>query len=385
MGVRGRPRVAESVVWPGLVAVSRGASFREAAVLCGVSHMTLRRRWVEQSGAMLRPRKPRSGSLQLQDRIDIQTGLSHGESFAEVGRRIGFSRGTVGREVNANGGRDGYRAMRAEQAAVERASRPKPPWWIKRDWLWETVIEWLRLRWSPEQIASRLRSEHPDDPDWWVSHESIYQAIYVQGKGELRAELVKCLRQSRPRRGRKRRAHTTGSKIKDMVNISQRPAEVEARAVPGHWEGDLIIGVDGKSAVATLAERATRFGVLIKLDDKTAPHVADRIASYFANAPAALVESLTWDQGTELADHQRLAKETGLKVFFCDPHSPWQRGTNENFNGLVRQYLPKGTDLSKHSQQDLDNIADEINGRPRKTLNWQTPYEEITRLVAATA
>ena len=218
-----------------------------------------------------------------------------------------------------------------------------------------------------------------------MSHESIYQAIYLQAKGTLRTELIKCLRQSRPRRGRSGRAHSAGSKIKDMVNIAERPAEIEDRAIPGHWEGDLIIGAGGASAVATLAERASRFGVLIKLDNKTATHVAERTSNYFANAPAELVKSLTWDQGTELADHKRLAAQTGLDVYFCDPHAPWQRGTNENYNGLVRQYLPKGTDLSEYSQEDLDYIADEINDRPRKTLNWETPHERITDLVAATA
>lgn len=321
----------------------------------------------------------------MQDRIDIQIGLGRGDSFAEIGRQLGFSRGTISREVNANRGRDSYQALRAEQRAVDNASRPKPQWWIERDWLWDLVMKRLRKRWSPEQIASRLRTEHPDDPDWWVSHESIYQAIYVQAKGALRTELIKCLRQSRPRRGRSGRAHSSGSKIKDMINISERPAEVENRAIPGHWEGDLIIGADGASAVATLAERASRFGVLIKLDNKTATHVAERTSSYFANAAPELVKSLTWDQGTELADHKRLAAQTGLNVYFCDPHSPWQRGTNENFNGLVRQYLPKGTDLSQYSQQDLNHIANELNGRPRKTLNWQTPYERIIDLVAATA
>lgn len=384
MGV-GRPEIPLSVVWPGLVAVSHGYSFKEAGGLCGVSHMTLRRRWVDHGGGMLRARKPRPGSLGLQDRIDIQTGLGRGDSFAEIGRCIGFSRGSIGREVNANGGRDAYRALPAQNRGDDNARRPKPQWWVVRDWLWDQVKQWLRKHWSPEQIAARLRTEHEDDPQWWVSHESIYQAIYVQPKASLRAELIKCLRQSRSRRGRTGRAHSSQSKIADMVNISQRPAEVEDRAIPGHWEGDLIIGAKGASAVVTLAERTTRFGVLIKLDNKSAAHVAERISSYFANAPAELVKSLTWDQGTELADHKRLAADTGLDVYFCDPHSPWQRGTNENFNGLARQYLPKGTDLSQHTQTDLDAIANELNGRPRKTLNWHTPHERITDLVAATA
>jgi IS30 family transposase len=289
----------------------------------------------------------------------------------------------VSREVAANGGREEYRAWRAHQRARDQARRPKTPK-LACPRLAAQVGAWLHEWWSPVQISRRLRTEFPGDPMMRVSHETIYQALYVQGRGELRRELARCLRTGRARRRPRGRDGRSGH-IKDMVLISERPAEATDRAVPGHWEGDLIIGKDCRSAVGTLVERTTRYVLLLHLPDgRDARLVEQAMREAITALPAGLGRTITWDQGIEMSCHADFTIATGIPVYFCDPHAPWQRGSNENTNGLLRQYLPKGTDLSVHSAADLARIAASLNNRPRKTLGFMKPSEKLAEFLALT-
>ena len=383
----GRSRLPFAVLRPAFVALAGGATQVEAASLAGISSRTLARRVAEEDVSMenLRRSSCPERSLSMSEREEVLLGIERGESNSVIAARLGRHRSTIWREIRAVGGRGSYRLLRAQTGAEQRARRSRPCWTDARPELWARVQELLRDRWSPQQISMQLRIERPNDPSWCVSHESIYQAIYVQAKGELRKELTRCLRTQRDRRRPQSRVVKGGSKIPGMVNISQRPPEVEDRAVPGHWEGDLIIGKAAASAVATLVERSTRFLILVRLDSKHADHVATQLADAMGRLPEALRRTLTWDQGTEMTAHAKFSIATGAKVYFCDPHSPWQRGTNENTNRLVRDFLPKGSDLSVHSQADLDHIADLLNTRIRETLNWKTPAYHFDQLVATAA
>ncbi len=383
--VMAKPRVSPWVLSEAGRLLRSGLGQVEVAAAVGIGYSTLLRYLSNDDVAMFQERTRRPGSLTLAQREEIRVGIEHRWSDTEIAARIGCARSTVWREIARNGRRHGYRAAVADNQAARLACRPKQGWTVERPQVWARVQELLLTKkWSPQQISRTVRSEHPGEPQWCVSHEAIYQAIFVQAKPELRKQLAACLRSGRARRVQHGRASRGGNGIVGMINISERPAEADDRAVPGHWEGDLIIGAYGRSAVATLVERSTRFGMLIKIDSKNAAHVADRIAEHVVTLPEHLARSITWDQGTELADHARLTVETGVPVYFCDPHSPWQRGSNENWNGLVRQFLPKGTDLSMHTQDELDDIAALLNERPRMTLEWQTPAERFERLVATT-
>lgn len=331
----------------------------------------LARRWVGQS-----PRR-----LSFAEREEIFAGICRGQSDSQIARSLGRHRSTVGREIARCGGRRRYRPLRAERIAGRLARRPKATKLAGCPRLLAAVQQGLGRRWSPQQISARLRREYPCDPQMRISHETIYRSLYVQARGELRRQLTANLRTGRRARRPRGRVETRG-RIVDMVPIAQRPPEADERRVPGHWEGDLLVGKQGRSYIATLVERQTRYVLLARLGaDRSSEHVIDALRTRIADLPAHLLRSLTWDQGKELSAHSRLSQATGIEIYFCDPHSPWQRGSNENTNGLLRQYLPKGTDLAIHSQADLDTIAAELNGRPRQTLDWATPAERMDALL----
>jgi transposase, IS30 family len=326
--------------------------------------------------------------LTLLEREDIAWLHDRGVGPRAIGRVIGRDPSTVSRELrrNLSPSPRRYRPFAAQIRADGRACRGRPRKLARGSPVRAEVVRLLRADYSPGQIAGRLRREHPGDTTMQVSHETIYQALFVQGKGSLRAEVEEAVRCGRARRRRPRMGNHTGrARIAGMIAISDRPAEADDRAVPGHWEGDQVVGKDGHSAVLTLAERASRFAMIIALPDgRTAGKAADALAARILTLPAALRRTLTWDQGSEMARHAAFTIATGIPVYFADPHSPWQRGTNENTNGLIRYYLPKGTDLSGYSQADLDAIAGKLNTRPRRTLDYRTPAEALNDLLVAT-
>jgi len=364
---------------------SRGKSVPEIMEELDVTHGVVCR-VLEPFGGVIRVENwtPSEARLSLEERIEIKLGIERGWSLRKIGHSIGRHASTVCRELAANGGRERYRPMPAHSRAGKAARRPKATKLSTNAVLREKVIGDLGHLWSPMQISKRLRSEFGDQSTMSISHETIYKSLYVQGRGELRRELARCLRTGRRKRRPRGRSETRGT-IPDMVMISERPPEVADRAVPGHWEGDVILGSNNRSAIGTLVERTTRFVMLLHLPvDRKPATVRDAMTEMIKTLPEALRRSVTWDQGKEISEHAQFTVDTGVQVYFCDPHSPWQRGSNENTNGLLRQYFPKGTDLSLHTKEDLEAVADSLNGRPRQTLNWMTPSEKFTEVVAST-
>jgi transposase, IS30 family len=383
---RGRvraPRAARVVFWDG---VRSGLPWQDAAVATGFPRGP--ERWFRAAGGVKGngPGAVSGRYLSLAEREEIAVGRAAGEPVRVIAARLGRAPSTVSRELRRNCGyRGGYRAVAAQGKAELRAARPKTARLAGDARLRDWVQGKLELAWSPEQISVMLAREFPDDPEMRVSHETIYQSLYVQGRGALRRELAACLRTGRALRKPRRSTAERRGRIPGMVMISERPAEVADRAVPGHWEGDLIMG-SANSAIGTLVERSTRFVLLLHLPGgRGADAVAAAMTEAMATLPEQLRRSLTWDQGPEMTLHAQISMDTGLAVYFCDPHSPWQRGSNENTNGLLRQYFPKGTSLAGYGKDDLDAVAAELNARPRKTLGWRTPAEALAQVLDAAA
>ena len=378
-------RMVPERVQPFWAALQRGEFITDAAAEVG-TYRKKGTRWVAAAGGV-RPRRGRDlkgRCLAFSEREEIALARARGESMRCIARRLGRSPSTVSRELRRNADRrgGGYRATTAHALAHDRASRPKPAKLATNLALRAKVEQDLAQRYSPEQIAGRLRVEFPDQPEMWVSTETIYQSLYVQSRGALRRELTKCLRTGRALRRPGRRAGQRKNRIPEMVNISKRPPEASDRAVPGHWEGDLLIGKRNATAIGTLVERATGYAMLVSLPEGYRPEqVAPALVAKIKTLPEALRRTLTWDQGPEMRDWKQIRIDAGIEVYFCDPHAPWQRGTNENTNGLLRQYFPKGTDFATVSETDLDAVADELNDRPRKRLGFYKPTEKITDLL----
>jgi IS30 family transposase len=364
----------------------RGESCSEIGRALGITSNGIRGIVVAHGGFSPRPQRRHARVLSLREREEISRGLSAQLSLRQIATRLGRATSSISREIRRHGGRSSYRALHADRRAWQRARRAKCGKLAQHDQLRAAVIEGLKRNWSPKQIAQRLPKLFPCDQSMRVSHETIYRSLFIQARGGLKKQLVEHLRSGR----RMRRARTASAKGKGQgqivgaVSIRERPAEAEDRAVPGHWEGDLISG-SKNSHILTLVERHTRYLMLAKVPSRQSADVVKILSKKISGLPLELRRSLTWDRGVEMANHKQFTIATDVQVYFCDPHSPWQRGSNENTNGLLRQYFPKGTDLSVHSQAYLDKVAIQMNGRPRETLDFDTPAERFNASVASTA
>lgn len=382
-----RPRIYYSASQKALMweRWKQGWTLHEIGKLFERAHTSIHRIIAETGGFRPPQRARASTALTLAEREEISRALVTGESIRSIAARLGRAPSTISREIKRNGGRDGYRANQADEATWVRGRRPKRCKLRENRALAHIVAEKLRTLWSPEQIAGWLKHTYPGDESHHVSHETIYRSLFIQARGALKKELLEHLRRTR---GMRRSRHYTQKtaihgKIADAISISERPASIEDRAVPGHWEGDLVFG-SGNSQIATLVERQTRYVMLVKLDGKDSQTVVNALIKNARKLPQELYKSLTWDRGTEMHAHKQFTVATDIQVYFCDPQSPWQRGSNENTNGLLRQYMPKGMNLSGFTQTQLNAIARQLNERPRKTLGFQTPAEMFSECVAST-
>jgi IS30 family transposase len=361
----------------------KGESMNAIGRLFDRSHSSIQGILSKMGGLPPAPRKRSRLSLTLAEREEISRGVVAGYSLRSIAASLGRAPSTISREINRNGGCRDYRASEANLAAWDRAQRPKRCKLAENRALARIVAKKLRKLWSPEQIAGWLKRTYPDDENFQVSYETIYRSLFIQARGALKKELLQHLRRRRATRRSRHHTQKTDNhgRILDTVSIRERPASAEDRAVPGHWEGDLISG-SGNTYIATLVERHTRYVMLAKVDSKKTETVINALIKQAHKLPQELYKSLTWDRGKEMADHKRFSLATDIDVYFCDPQSPWQRGSNENTNGLLRQYFPKGTDLSVHSQAKLNAVARQLNERPRKTLDYETPAERFDECVA---
>jgi len=361
-----------------------GESLNSIARHLGHYHSAVQGVLSKTGGIRPAPRRRSWLALTLSERAEISRGVVAGHSLRSIASSLGRAPSTVSREIRRNGGRRRYRANKADQAAWDRAHRPKTCKLAENPALARIVAKKMQLQWSPQQIAGWLKRTYAGDETYQVSHETIYKSLFIQARGALKKELIKHLRRSRAMRRSRHHTQKTGDhgRILGAVSISERPASVEDRAVPGHWEGDLLFG-SKNSQIATLVERRTRYVMLTRVKNKETETVINALIKHAHKLPRELYKSLTWDRGKEMADHQRFSLDADIKVYFCDPQSPWQRGSNENTNGLLRQYFPKGMDLSDISQAKLNAVAKRLNERPRKTLDYETPAERFSQCVAS--